>query len=143
MAGKRSSDRCRVGLVINERVVVAQLFAPPDRLHGVQVNAPVLMLVRLAIRLARVVDVAGSVTPRAAINHAAIGEAEEKGMVDGTALSIGTTLCLVPVNAFAPVFDDAFAGSDRPCRKDAFSMNGRRLDDVSARLVRRKRRWCT
>jgi hypothetical protein len=110
-AGEQALERRRVALVVDQRVVVVQLLALVDVAHGVDVD-PAVFLEGFAVRLAGVVDPARVVAAAAAVDHVAVGEAEIEGVVDRPSPLGGAVGGVVPGDAFAAVFDDAFAGAD-------------------------------
>jgi hypothetical protein len=80
----------------------------------------------------------------------AVGQAEIKGVVDRAAALLGALRRLVPADAFAAVFDDAFPGFDRAHGEHAVAVDRRTPYLVDGegfrcgclgRLLRRGR-WC-
>lgn len=125
-AGEQFFQRRRVALVVDEGVIVVQLFARLDRLQRVDVDAAVV-LVGFAVRRAGVVDPARVVAAPAAVDHAAVVQGEIKGVVDraaGPGRALGR---FIPADALAPVFDDAFAGFDVAAGEDAVAVDRRLL----------------
>src|SRR5690606_16952369 len=82
-----------------------------------------VFFVGFAIGRTGVVDPARIVAAAAAVDHAAVVQAEVEGMVDRAA-GIGRALGgVVPADALAPVFDDAFAGIDVAAGEDAVTVD--------------------
>jgi hypothetical protein len=80
-----------------------------------------------AVRLARVIEPSRPVAALAAVDHAAIGKAEEKRMRAVFTQTI-TPGRAAPAHDLAFVFEDALAGPQGAQRIDAFSVH-RRLPD--------------
>src|SRR5690349_7641507 len=117
-AGEGFLDRGRVALLVFEGVVVVQFLATLDVALGEDVDAAIVLL-RLAIRIAGVVDEARVVAARAAIDHLAIVQREEEGVVDRPALLLGANGRFLGRDALAGVFLDAFTGADLAPGEDA------------------------
>jgi hypothetical protein len=83
-AGEQLFQGRRMALVVDERVVVVQFLTRLDRMQGVDID-PALVLVGFAIRRAGMVDPARVVAALAAVDDAAVGQAEIKGVVDRAA----------------------------------------------------------
>jgi hypothetical protein len=76
-AGKSAFYRCRMAALVNQRVIVAELFPRLDVSHRIDIHAAVLVFERLAIGLAGMVDKARRVTFARAIDDASIRKTEE------------------------------------------------------------------
>lgn len=123
MAWERAFNcRCMPSFV-NQRIVVSQFFAAFNIHQRININATILMFERLAIRFAGMIDEACLVAMPGAIDHAAVSQAEEKGMADGGARRFGARKRGCPFNPLALVLDDAFAGRNSAARKNAVAMD--------------------
>lgn len=114
---------------IDQRVVVTQFFAGFDFHQRINIDATVFMLHRFAIGLAGMIDEARFIAAAAAIDDAAIVEAEEVSMVQ-RALGIRPVQRPRPWNPLALVFDYASARRDHAAGKNAGAVYGRGFDYV-------------
>src|SRR5215468_4813670 len=116
-------------LVQVDAVVVAELFAEGDRAARLDVDPP-LLLDRLAVRIARVVDPPGRIPALPGVDHDVVVELEQEGV--GRALAVvGVQLVREPIgDATALVLDDAHALGDRPRREHAAAVDLRASYDV-------------
>ena len=75
------------------------------------------------------IDEARFVTAAAAIDDAAVVQAEKVSVIERP-FGIGSVLCDFPHDAFALIFNDTLAGCNHAAREAAGAVDGRIFDDV-------------
>lgn len=136
MAGKCAFDSGCMPSLINQCIVVSQFFAALNLHQRINEDAAIVVLQGFAIRLAGMVDEARIVAAACAIDYAAIGQAEEEGMVDGGTRRFRTLLRGYPFDPLTLILDDALACRYPATRKDTVAMYIRRFDFIRRQFRR-------
>src|SRR5690606_20961713 len=105
---------------------VRQLLAALDVAERLDEDAAVLVH-RLAVRVARVVDPAGIVAAPAAVDHRLVINGEEEGVVRLDVVVVAA-VGLFPTDPFAPVLDQARALGDAARGEHALAVDLRAAD---------------
>ena len=119
-------------------VVVGQLQAGLDVLPGVDEDL-FSDRDRLAVGIARVVDVARVVPLPVPVDDGVLVESEKEGMVPPHLLVLVAAIALVGGDPLAGVFDDALSATDTTRGEDSPALNARPSDLVQRRSALRSR----
>src|SRR5207344_1235566 len=118
--------------VVGQLVIVGQLFACTDGSPRLDEDASFIVLVGVAVGIARVVDPACRVAAYVGIDHAAVRKLENERVVRIVRIAVGARLRNLPGRALAAVFEDRGSLAYRARREHAAPVNAGIADRVGA-----------